>query len=132
MGGRVNDVSQFPVAIPATGQLSGSLFISYDAIAGSVSGGVGNVGDSSPSYTGTLVAIQNAWNDELLFPAFFLRSEGLLGGQAWTSGTATAVISNFRVISGSPVAVPEPGGIGLLAWFVLAIPYARRTGRISF
>jgi hypothetical protein len=125
VAGRVNDVNQTPVAIVAAGQLNGSFFVTYDATTGNVTGGVGNAGDSSPFATATLNGIQNGWTDAMLFPAFFLRSDGT-AGQAWTSGTASAVLSNFRVLSGTPIAVPEPGTIGLLTWFALAVPCARR------
>lgn len=120
MAGRINDNNVWPQSVLQAEQLTGSMFVSYDAATGNITGGIGNAGGSAPLYTATLAGIQNSWTDALLFPAFFVRSESFLTGQGWTSGTASIVFSNFRVLP-----VPEPSSLTLLAWSLLAIPFAR-------
>jgi hypothetical protein len=104
---RVNDVNQSPQAILVGGQNSGRLIASYQNATGNVTLGVSTNGDDIPEGTTTFSGIQNSWNGGLLLTSFFLRSDNSLGA-AWTSGTANAVFSNFHVISGTPIAVPEP------------------------
>ena len=125
---RVNDVDQPPQLILAPGQLSGSLFAAYDAASGDVTLGVGSTGALAPATTTTFAAIQNSWNGGPLFPAFFLRSDDFLV-QAWTSGNATAVFSDFRVISGTPQTVPESATLSMFAIGGLAISRLRATRR---
>lgn len=111
---RINDVNQSPGIIIATPNLVRSFFVSYNAATGDVVVGIGNTGAASPSATTTFAGIQNSWNGGLLMASFFLRSDGSLG-DAWTSGAADAVFTNFRVLSGTPIEVPSPGSAALLA-----------------
>ncbi|TVQ76059.1 MAG: hypothetical protein EA380_09470 [Phycisphaeraceae bacterium] len=111
---RINDVNQTPGIIFATPNLVRSFFVSYNSATGDVVVGVGNTGAASPSATTTFAGIQNSWSGGLLMASFFLRSDGALG-DAWTSGAADAVFTNFRVLSGTPIEVPSPGSAALLA-----------------
>ncbi|NLE39368.1 MAG: PEP-CTERM sorting domain-containing protein [Pirellulaceae bacterium] len=122
---RVNDVTQTPKLILLAAQPSGSFFASYHAASGDVTLGVGGVGAVTPTATATYAGIANQWNGDWLFPAFFLRSDAVLG-QAWTSGGADARFRNFRVISGESVAVPEPGTLAMLALGGMSLAFARR------
>lgn len=119
---RVNDNDQTPLVLgTATSSLSGSLFVSYEAASGDILLGAAAMTDAAtPTVTGTYSGIQNQWNDEALLASFFIRSDGPAGAQ-WLGGDADAVFSNFRVLSGSAVAIPEPscalvlGMVGVLA-----------------
>ncbi|MEM0924844.1 MAG: hypothetical protein AAGJ83_02285 [Planctomycetota bacterium] len=106
--GRVNDSDVAAVPIGSTPTLEGSLFVEYDASNGDITLGAGAVGANVASASGTLDNFQNGWNDEGLVASFFIRSDGFLNGQRWNGGTADAVFSNFRVLSGSATAIPEP------------------------
>jgi hypothetical protein len=109
---RINDVNQAAQLVQLGGPASGSLFAAYNAASGDVTLGFGTVGAASPSSTKTYAGIQNSWNNDLLLASFFLRSDISLG-QAWTSGNAIATFSNFRVLAGTPIAVPEPNALVL-------------------
>lgn len=122
---RVNDVTQTPKLILLAAQSSGSFFASYDAASGNVTLGVGGAGAASPTATAIYEGIANQWNGDWLFPAFFLRSDAVLG-QAWTSGGADARFTNFRVLSGEPVAVPEPGVVAMFVLGGLSLAFGRR------
>jgi hypothetical protein len=104
----------------------GTMFLTYDGTTGNITLGwadaVGalsaDVTDST--YTGSVIS--DNWADTPLLVSVFMRSDAT-GGSAWTSGTAEGVFSDLRVISGSPIAIPEPGmvgfvlaGFGLLIW----------------
>ena len=118
---RVNDVNQSAQLVQLGGPAAASLFAAYNAATGDVTLGFGTVGAASPSSTATYPGIQNSWDNELLLASFFLRSDNFLG-QSWTSGNAAATFSNFRVLAGTPIAVPEPNGLAFFALgsFVLA------------
>ncbi|MEL6108080.1 MAG: PEP-CTERM sorting domain-containing protein [Planctomycetota bacterium] len=120
---RVNDNDQAPLVLgTATSTLSGSLFVSYEAASGDVLlGAATTTGAASPTVAGTYSGIQNQWNNEALLASFFIRSDGPAGAQ-WLGGDADAVFSNFRVLSGSAVAIPEPSSsvaLGLVGVWVL-------------
>jgi hypothetical protein len=122
---RVNDVNQSAQLVQLGGPAAGSLFAAYNAATGDVTLGFGTVGAASPSSTATYTGIQNSWDNELLLASFFLRSDNFLG-QSWTSGNATATFSNFRVLAGTPIAVPEPNALVLFAIGMLAFVRRRR------
>ena len=113
--GRVDGVNQSfsgnpPGSLGLAAALSGSLFVSYDAGSGDVTVGASHTkGASTASHTFTMSGIQNDWNEADLLASFFLRSESIPGvASGWSSGTADAVFSNFRVQEGTPTVVPEP------------------------
>jgi len=124
---RVNDVNQ-PLDTVLAAQTSGRLIVSYTAAGGDVQVGVSTDGDEVPEGISTFAGIQNSWNDELLIPSFFMRSDGTLGS-AWTSGTAEAVFSDFHVIEGTPVVlpvtIPEPSSLCLLGFAMPILLYRR-------
>lgn len=108
---RINDVTQTPLLLGA-GQSTGRFIVAYDAGVGDVTLGVSTTGDDTPDgATGTFGGIQNAWDDEALMVSFFAR--GGNGFNSWGAGTADAVFSNFRVLDGTAVAVPEPPSLCL-------------------
>ena len=117
---RINDVNQTPQGIAVAGQNIGRLIASYQSATGDVTLGVSINGDDTPEGTATFSAIQNSWNGGLLLTSFFLRSDNTILA-AWTSGTADAEFSNFHVISGTPLAVPEPSTFGLAALALLGL-----------
>jgi hypothetical protein len=121
---RINDVNQAAQLVQLGGPAAGSLFAAYNAVSGDVTLGFGTVGAASPSSTATYTGIQNSWDNELLLASFFLRSDSFLG-QAWTSGNATATFSNFRVLAGTPIAVPEPNALALFTLGSIGLVYRR-------
>jgi hypothetical protein len=126
---RINDVSQSPQVIHVFGSSTGSLFATYDAATGNVILGAGATGATNPAGTTTFGGIQNQWDDEQLLVSFFLRSDNSLGNSAWQSGTAQATFSNFRVRSGTPLAIPEPATAATAAPVFLALLQRRRRPR---
>jgi len=122
---RVDDNSQ-ALPILVTASAVGSMFVSYQATSGNVTLGASRTqGASGPMGTATFTGIQNEWDDGDLLVSFFLRSDGSLG-TAWQSGTADAVFSNLRVLSGTPLAVPAPPPLALLALGLAALAVRRR------
>jgi hypothetical protein len=104
---RIDDVTQTPKPILVTLQNSARLIASYDAASGDVTLGVDTNFDSIVEGSATFAALQNDWNGDSLLVSFFLRSDDGLA-PAWSSGTADVTVTNFQVISGSPISVPEP------------------------
>lgn len=107
---RVNDVNEAPLplaGVPAS--LTGTLFIDFQSASGDVVIGASNTFDAAAAdETATFSGIQQRWNGDPLMASFFLRSESQPGFSAWQGGQADAVFSNFRVLSGSVTAIPEP------------------------
>ncbi len=105
--------------------LTGSLFAIYAAASGDVTVGASQTaGAAAPTgTTATYAGIENNWASGDLLASFFLRSQG------WTSGTSQAVFSNFRVLAGTPTAVPEPGSAGLVCFGGLLFLRRVRQGR---
>jgi hypothetical protein len=112
--GRANDVDQPATLFATSPTTTGRMFIRYQSATGNVVAGIGATGAGAPLETQTLAAIQNLWDDEPLLVSFFLRSQGVSIIPAHTSGTTTAVFSNFTVLSGAPIPVPEPAAAVLL------------------
>ncbi len=127
---RVNDVNQPSGVIPVAASLSGTLFASYDATSGNVTlGATPAMSAAAPTGTALYPAIQNSWAGGDLLTSFFLRSDATLG-PAWQGGNAQAVFSNFRVLSGSPIAiVPEPSGLAIVLVSLVAAASLRRRRR---
>lgn len=139
---RVNDVNQTPIAV-GFGQATGSFFVTFDAPSGDIILGFGSMGANSPSATATFSDLQDLWdvqnyNNKPLLVSFFMRSDTtpsvplppIPAGPAWQSGNATAVFTNFRVISGTPIAVPEPSSLALLACGIAVLRLGFRCGRV--
>lgn len=117
---RDGDVDQGTVLTNVGSSLTGSLFVIYTAASGNVTVGASQTqGAAAPSgTTATYAGIENNWASGDLLASFFLRSQG------WTSGTSQAVFSNFRVLEGTAVAVPEPGSASLV--FLGGLLFLRR------
>lgn len=130
---RINDVDQPALALgnpifnPST--LSGTLFVAYNSASGNVVVGASPApGAVTPTVLDSFDGIQNQWSGGNLMASFFIRSDDPSPLQAWSGGNADAIFSNFRVLSGSPVAIPEPStaiGTVVLAGMILL----RRPGR---
>ncbi len=105
---RIDDVTQSALVLDllTASTLSGSLFVEYRAHSGDVLLGAATMpGAGAPQITATYAGIQKQWTDSDLIASFFLRSD-LTGWQG--VGTADVTLSNVRVLSGGPIAVPEP------------------------
>lgn len=118
---RVANVDQ-PFSTIAAGFDSGRMFLEYQSLTGDVVVGLNpTLGASTPSVTTTIASVQDQWDDEPLLVSFFLRSQevpSLL--PALTSGSIEATFSNFEVLSGTPIAIPEPSTTLLAALALLA------------
>jgi len=120
---RVNDVDQGIQSTGLAAMLTGSLFVSYDAASGDVTVGATPTLDAvAPTGTTTFAGIQHAWAGGDLLASLFIRSD-LTG---WAGGEAQAIFSNFRVLQGAAVLVPEPMTGVLFAAALLAAPRRRR------
>lgn len=124
--GRVNDVTQAPETLVG-GFGRGRFFVEYRSATGDVVVGVNATpGAAAPAVVETINAIQTAWDDQPLLASFFLRSQAVNPLPALTSGTIDAVFSNFEVLAGTPIAVPEPTTGSLAILGVLAIRHNAR------
>ncbi len=114
---RTNNISSIPVPIGGIGISEGTMIVEYQSVTGTI---VANMEyNMGASMIGTsLVGVQNGWANESLLVSFFLRSDSTLGSPL-TSGTVETVFSNFQVLCGTAVAIPEPTSIVLL---LLGIP----------
>ena len=111
---RTNDVTTAGAETYA-GTASGRFFVAYEAASGTVTWGhSGGQGAVAPSNTGVFANIQDGWTDSALLVSFFLRSDTILTFPPLTSGELSAVFSNFEVLEGTPIEVPEPAGMALL------------------
>lgn len=126
---RVNDSTLPLIPTIVSGTATGRFIVSYDAATGDVTVGVSTNGDDLPEGFGVFNGIQNSWDNERLLVSFFARGDN--GFFGWSSGTAEAVFSNLRVISGAPTAiVPEPSTLLLLGMGAIAlIFYGRKRQR---
>jgi hypothetical protein len=127
---RVGDLTQTPIQLSTNASLVGTLFVEYQASSGDVSFGASRtINSAAPEDSETFSGIQNQWTDENLMASFFVRSDAappLI--QNWQGGQADVTFGNLRILSGSPVAVPEPSCIAVLgALGILAACRRRRT-----
>lgn len=131
---RVNDVGIGGTpALASFVDANGTMFLTYDGTNGNITLGwadaVDSLSASVPDITFTGSTVSDNWNNEPLLVSIFMRSDAT-GGSAWTSGTAEGVFSNLRVISGSPIVVPEPSS-ALLASLGLGFLALRRQRRFG-
>jgi len=130
--GRINDVDQPLQLLTTTPTVStsgggaivgssGRFFVEYDSITKNVILGVSTTpGAASPSETQTLAAIGAAWDADPLLVSFFLRSQSISIIPAIQSGLVRATFSNFEVLSGTPISIPEPHSAALATLALLA------------
>ena len=115
---RVGDVSLSPQFTSLGVSLTGSLFATYDAVSGDITLGASqSQGAASPAATTVYSGLQNQWAGTGLLASFFIRSDDvpIFAPNGWTGGSAQAVFSNMRVLSGTPVpmASSTPGDVDL-------------------
>ncbi|MEM6334068.1 MAG: PEP-CTERM sorting domain-containing protein [Planctomycetota bacterium] len=91
----------------------GSLFVQYDAESGDVfTGFASDVNATNPEIESAFPAIQNDWDEKRLIVSIYLHGGT---GDNTTGGGIEATFSNFRVLDGTPIAIPEPASLTLLA-----------------
>lgn len=122
-GARINDSSQVQVMLVPGLATSGRFFVRYDSLSGDIIYGVNTTrGSVAPGYTGTFSGLQNSWNGDNLLASFFLRSDDSALFSSLTSGTASAVFSNFAVLDGAAVSVvPLPAAAWLFGFGFLGL-----------
>jgi len=132
---RTNDVTALPndFNTNANADFNGSLFVEYVANTGTFFLGVGALGDTLQSESIQFAGLQNGWNDAVLIPNIFLRSDNIggLGLPYSTTGQGEVVFTNFSVLEGTALrAVPEPATYAaLFGAAALALALRRRTTR---
>ncbi len=112
---RVNDVTQAPLTLALSASSTGRFFVHYDSANGDITVGVSNTpGALTPDATNTFSGanVQNNWAGDDLLVSFFLRSDSVVFPPL-SAGTLEVVFSNFEVLSGTSIAVPEPGSAAL-------------------
>ena len=130
---RIGDMDQTPFVVGVTtSPTQGSMFVEFEAATGNISLSASTVkGATSGLEIGTYAGIQKNWSGDKLMASFFVRSGQLPFFSNWKGGNANAVFSNFRVLNGNPVAIPEPTGIGFLAALGIIATATRRRNRKS-
>lgn len=114
---RINDVTQTAQITNLPSTLAGSMFVAYEAATGNITLGASTAQDAAtPEVVATYEGIQNSWNNNSLIANFFVRSQSIsfFAPDGFEAGTAEATFTNFRVIRGNAIAVPEPGSISLI------------------
>lgn len=121
---RVDDIDQAFELFATAPAPDGRFFVQYDSVTKNVVLGVSTtLGSTAPMETKTLAGIGAGWDDEPLLVSFFLRSQSVSILPALQSGDVRALFSNFEVLSGTPISIPEPttsllvvpGALGVLA-----------------
>ncbi|WP_372896941.1 hypothetical protein [Stieleria sp.] len=131
---RVNDVDQSAVPLggnplPPPSSALGTLFVAYQASSGDVIvGAATGLGATAPTLSHTYAGIQNQWSGDGLMPSFFIRSDDPPTLNAWGGGNADAMFSNFRVLNGNPIAIPEPSA-AVATLMLTPLLISRRTRR---
>ncbi|MEO0587240.1 MAG: PEP-CTERM sorting domain-containing protein [Planctomycetota bacterium] len=112
-----DEVVSDPTVLASTGAV-GSLQLAYDAATGNIT--VDSGPDLPPpdptdpfaiDSSFTLSGLQNSWDNEGLIVSFFLNGVGV----GFEDGDVEATFSNFRILEGTPIAIPEPAALTLLA-----------------
>jgi hypothetical protein len=109
---RTNDATLSPLNVGASNALQGTMFVSVNGVNGDVTVGASSVVDAlAPQGTATFSNLLASWDNTDLIASFFIRSDN---PSTWNGASASAAFSNFRVLSGAPVPVPEPSALALL------------------
>lgn len=125
---RVNDIDQGLELINVVAFARGRFFVDYTP-AGAITVGVNATpGAAAPSVTAALEGLQAQWDGEMLLASFFLRSQAASPIPGITSGAIDAVFSNFEVLSGAAISIPEPSAVAL-AWVAGVALRTRRQAR---
>jgi hypothetical protein len=112
---RVNDVTQPSGPVSGVAGAAGTFFVSYDQPTGNVVVGAANTPNAlTPTGTHTFAGLANGWDGQDLLASFYMRSDNPGTFPTWNGNSATALFSNFRVLGGTPIAVPEPGTAALV------------------
>ena len=118
--GRVDDVGQplqlfdvQPTVVSSSGgaiyESSGRFFLEYASDTKSVSLGVSTTpGAAAPTATQTLSGFAAAWDGDPLLVSFLLRSQGDEIFPELQAGIVNVGFSNFEVLSGASITIPEP------------------------
>ncbi len=126
---RIGDATQSPLLFGAAATLSGRMFVGYDSATGDITVGINATpGAATATESQTFAGIQQNWNDAPLLASFFLRSDQVLIFNPLSAGTLDAVFSNFEVLSGTPLQVPEPASAALMLLVVSTAVTCRRRG----
>ena len=133
---RAND-SNLPFAtVDGTASQTGTFFVSFDHLAGNVTvGAADSANASSAGGSHTFTDIAQSWNGDALLASFFMRSDTptvpgvALAFPRWSGNTASAVFSNFRILAGTPTAVPEPAAFALFLGLTSAMLIINRRRR---
>lgn len=123
-GSRVGDTDNGTTLLGLTPENAARFLVQYEAATGTIGLGVSLDGDDVAEELVELDGLQDLWDDQGLLVSFFARSDNSLF--SWQDGTAEAVFSDFRVISGAVTAVPEPGSAWALALVSLGLLARRR------
>lgn len=132
---RVGDVDEPFEIISLPGFSVGRFFVEYVSATQEVILGVHPTpGAANPSATQTFSNVANQWTGAPLVASFFLRSQQvvlppLIDVPAQTIGQTDATFSNFEVLAGTAIRVPEPGTALLLGTTLLVSGRSPRHAR---
>ena len=118
--GRVDDIDQFISFFTSPATLTGRFFVNYNSTTREFTLGISNTqGDGMSTESVISSVLQSDWNDKPLLVSFFLRSEEVQIPSTTTipalsSGIVNSIFSNFEVLNGAPIKIPEPNACSLM------------------
>ncbi|MEM1207935.1 MAG: PEP-CTERM sorting domain-containing protein [Planctomycetota bacterium] len=134
-GARDNDDSivetlfEVSTSSSTSGSADGRLFVIYNGSTGDITVGFADDPGADDPDASTLIPATafDAWTGADLLASFFVSSRSVVDVvdvlgipttvsiDPWADGTSTAVFSNFEVLEGSAIIIPEPASLALLA-----------------